>query len=37
MKHYGINESDLLAGIKVGNPRMLSDALFQDNTKTLAW
>ncbi len=37
MKHYNISESNLLDGIKVGNPQMLSDALFQDKTKTLAW
>lgn len=37
MKHYNISESNLLDGIKVGNPHMLSDALFQDKTKTLAW
>jgi predicted peroxiredoxin len=37
MKHYGIKESDLLDGIKVGNPQVTGDALFRDNTKTLAW
>jgi predicted peroxiredoxin len=37
MKHYGIKESDLLDGIKVGNPQLTGDALFRDNTKTLAW
>ncbi len=37
MKHYGISESDLLAGIKVGTPQMLSDVLFHSNTRTLAW
>jgi predicted peroxiredoxin len=37
MKHYNISESNLLDGIKVGNPQMLSDALFQGNSKTLAW
>ena len=37
MKHYDIKESDLLDGIKVGNPQLTSDALFRDNTKTLAW
>ncbi len=37
MKHYGIKDSDLLEGIKVGNPQLTGDALFRDNTKTLAW
>jgi sulfur relay (sulfurtransferase) complex TusBCD TusD component (DsrE family) len=37
MKHYGIKESDLLEGIKVGNPQLTGDALFRDNTKTLSW
>jgi len=37
MKHYGIEESDLLEGIKVGNAVITGDALFQDDTKTLSW
>jgi intracellular sulfur oxidation DsrE/DsrF family protein len=37
MKHYGIKESDLLEGIKVGNSQLTGDALFRDNTKTLSW
>jgi sulfur relay (sulfurtransferase) complex TusBCD TusD component (DsrE family) len=37
MKHYGVKESDLLDGIKVGNPEFTGDALFRDNTKTLSW
>jgi predicted peroxiredoxin len=37
MKHYEIKESDLLEGIKVGNPQLTGDALFRDNTKTLGW
>ena len=37
MKHHGVKESDLLDGIKVGNPQVTGDALFRDNTKTLSW
>lgn len=37
MKHYRIIESNLLDGIKVGTPPMLSDALSQANTRTLVW
>jgi sulfur relay (sulfurtransferase) complex TusBCD TusD component (DsrE family) len=37
MKKYGISESDLLEGIKVGNPALTGEALFQDDTKTLSW
>jgi hypothetical protein len=29
MKHYGIKESDLIEGIKVGNPDLTGAALFQ--------
>lgn len=37
MKHYDIRESDLLSGIKVGNPELTGGALFKENTKTLTW
>lgn len=37
MRHYGVNEADLLAGIKVGNPDLTSGLLFKDDTKTLTW
>jgi intracellular sulfur oxidation DsrE/DsrF family protein len=37
MKHYGINEADLLEGIRVGNALITGDALFQDDTRTLSW
>lgn len=37
MKHYGVNEADLLSGLKIGNPELTGGALFQDNTKTLTW
>jgi sulfur relay (sulfurtransferase) complex TusBCD TusD component (DsrE family) len=37
MKQYGVTESDLLPGLKVGNPELTGAALFKDNTKTLTW
>jgi sulfur relay (sulfurtransferase) complex TusBCD TusD component (DsrE family) len=37
MKHYGVKESDLLPGLKVGNSELTGGALFKDNTKTLTW
>jgi sulfur relay (sulfurtransferase) complex TusBCD TusD component (DsrE family) len=37
MKHYGVKESDLLPGLKVGNPELTGGALFRDNTRTLTW
>jgi len=37
MKHYRVKESDLLSGMKVGNPELTGGALFKDNTKTLTW
>ncbi len=37
MKHYGVKETDLLPGFKVGNPDLTGALLFKDNTKTLTW
>lgn len=37
MKHYGVKETDLLPGLKMSNPDITGNALFQDNTKTLSW
>ena len=37
MKHYGIKETDLLPGLKVGNPEVTGAAVFKDNTKSLTW
>lgn len=37
MKHFGVEETDILPGIKVGTPASIDAALFQDNTKTLSW
>jgi len=37
MKHYGVKESDLLPGLKVGSPEATGAALFKENAKTLTW
>jgi sulfur relay (sulfurtransferase) complex TusBCD TusD component (DsrE family) len=37
MKHYGVQEGDLLPGIQVGNPELTGKALFKDGTKTMSW
>jgi sulfur relay (sulfurtransferase) complex TusBCD TusD component (DsrE family) len=37
MKHYGVKEADVMAGVKVGNPELTGAALFKDGTKTLTW
>jgi len=37
MKHYGVAESDLMAGVKIGNPDLTGKALFADGAKTLTW
>lgn len=37
MKHYGVQEQDLLPGIQVGKPALTGAAQFKDNTKTLTW
>jgi sulfur relay (sulfurtransferase) complex TusBCD TusD component (DsrE family) len=37
MKRYGVNEADLLPGIKIGSPETTGAALFSENTKTLTW
>jgi len=37
MKHFGVKDSELVPGLKVGNPELTGNALFQDNTKTLTW
>lgn len=37
LKHYGIAETDLIAGIKLGNPDLTQSALFAPNTRTLSW
>lgn len=37
MKHYGVAEADLVAGVKVGNPDLTQSALFAPNSRTLSW
>ncbi len=37
MKHFAVKDSDLVAGVKIGNPEATGSALFKDNTKTLTW
>jgi sulfur relay (sulfurtransferase) complex TusBCD TusD component (DsrE family) len=37
MKHYGVKESDLLEGVKVGSPEVTQGELFKPNTRTLTW
>jgi predicted peroxiredoxin len=36
-KHYGVDASDYLPGLKPGNPELTGDALFADNAKSLTW
>jgi sulfur relay (sulfurtransferase) complex TusBCD TusD component (DsrE family) len=37
MKKYGVKESDLIDGAKIGTPELTGSALFKDNTQTLSW
>jgi hypothetical protein len=37
LNHYGLKESDLLPGIKVGSPELTGNALFKENTRSLSW
>lgn len=37
IKHYGVADSDLLPGIRVGSPAVTGAALFKDDTRTLTW
>lgn len=37
MKHYGVKDTDLIDGAKVGNPELTSSLLFKDDTQTLSW
>jgi sulfur relay (sulfurtransferase) complex TusBCD TusD component (DsrE family) len=37
MKHYGVQEADLVSGVRVGNPELTGGALFKDGTKTMTW
>jgi sulfur relay (sulfurtransferase) complex TusBCD TusD component (DsrE family) len=37
LKQAGYSEPDLLAGVKLGGPKITGDALFKDGTKTMSW
>lgn len=37
MKHFGVEESELLSGAEIGNPEKTGAALFRDDGKTLTW
>lgn len=37
LKQEGYSESDLVAGVKLGGPKITGDALFKDGTKTMSW
>lgn len=37
MKHYGVKDGDLLPGLKIGNPELTGNALFEPNARSLTW
>lgn len=37
LKQAGFTEADLIAGVKLGSPKVTGDALFKDGTKTMSW
>lgn len=37
LKHYGLKDTDLIAGAKLGNPDLTSSLLFKADAKTLSW
>jgi sulfur relay (sulfurtransferase) complex TusBCD TusD component (DsrE family) len=37
MKHYGIEEADLIEGVQIGNPDLTESFLFKEGTQTLTW
>lgn len=37
MKHYGVNEGDLIDGAKLGNADLTSGLLFKEGAQTLSW
>jgi sulfur relay (sulfurtransferase) complex TusBCD TusD component (DsrE family) len=37
LKQAGYTEADLIAGVKLGSPKVTGDALFKDGTKTMSW
>ncbi len=37
MKHYGVQEADLLPGLKVSSPELTEKALFAEGARSLSW
>ncbi len=38
MEHHGVDKADLSPGLKLSNPKIVGEALFDDDdTKTLSW
>lgn len=37
IKHYGIQQADLVKGLQIGKPEVTGPALFKDNTIALSW
>jgi sulfur relay (sulfurtransferase) complex TusBCD TusD component (DsrE family) len=37
LKHYGVDEKDLLPGVKISSPELVDEALFKQNIRTLSW
>lgn len=37
MQQYAVKESDLVEGVKVGNPELTQSELFKPDTRTLTW
>lgn len=37
MKHHGVAETDLLPGLQLSNRKLIGEALFRGNTRSLGW
>jgi sulfur relay (sulfurtransferase) complex TusBCD TusD component (DsrE family) len=37
LSHYGLKETDLIPGIKMGSPELTGGSLFKENTRALSW
>ena len=37
LKQAGYTEADLIAGVKLGGPKITGESLFGDGTKTMSW
>ncbi len=37
MEHYGVEQADLIPGLKISNPDAIGEYLFKPNTRTLTW